>query len=147
MSIPAAARPSPIPKPQSLSSFVDADGRLSPDGVELLAAWRDYMLGNSRIIPCESAFAANVYTLTPRAPACVIEKYCDYDGFAFVAAAASTAAVTAKVVTGGQTLATLKVYKSNGLTQAGNTDIGNGLFYIAFYVDALDTGAGGLVLK
>lgn len=147
MTIPAAARPNPIPAPNKLVALTNRDGTLSTAGLQMLEQWRDYSLGTSRIIPCESGFAANVYTLTPRAPACVIEKYCDYDGFAFVAAGSSTGAVTAKVSTGDGDLATLKVFKSNGASQAGNGDIVAGSFYFAFYVDALDSAAGGFVLK
>lgn len=147
MTIPAAARPSPISAPNALVALVNKDGTLSTAGLQMLEQWRNYSLGTSRIIPCECSFAANVYTLTPRAPVCVIEKYCDYDGFAFVASATSTGSVTAKVTTSDGDMAVLNVYKSAGAAQAGSGDIVSGSFYFAFYVDSMNAAAGGFVLK
>lgn len=146
--IDAAYRPEPIPPANGVMQFVDPrSGRLTAHGLQLLDAWRSYALGCSRIIPCDVVFTSNLYTLTPRDPKPVIESYLAYDGFAFTAPSASTAAVTATVVPDDGALATLKVFKTNGAAQAGNTDIASGSFYIAFFVPTLDSGNGGLVLK
>jgi hypothetical protein len=147
MTISAAARPTPIPAPNALVALVNSDGKLSQAGLQMLEQWRNYSLGTSRLIPCECNFAANVYTLTPRAPACVIEKYCDYDGFAFVASDTSTGNVTALVQTTDGSLAALKVFKANGSAQAGSGDVVTSQFYIAYFVDVLDGSGGGFVLK
>lgn len=148
MTIDADFRPDPVPPVNQVMQFLDPrTGRLTDHAMQLLAAWRSYSLGCSRIIACEAVFAANLYTLTPRAPTPIIEKYCAYDGFAFEAPSGSTGAVTATVVVPNGSLATLKVYKTNGAAQAGNTDIVAASFYIAFFVPSLDAAAGGFVLK
>jgi hypothetical protein len=85
--------------------------------------------------------------LTPLTAPPLIEKYVDYEIFAFVAANGSTGSVTMTVVPRKGTLATLKAYKTNGSAQAGNTDIVAGSLYFAIYNDALDSGSGGFVIK
>ena len=150
MTIPASARPSPIPAPNAAMQFTDPrTGRLTSFGIQLLAQWRAERLGCSRVIPCE-AVGTNVITLTPRAPVAVVEKYADFDAFAFIGQITSTAAVTARVQPDPDTdnmLTTLKVYTASGAAQAGSGAIVAGLFYIAWYVHSLDSGNGGLVLK
>jgi hypothetical protein len=44
-------------------------------------------------------------------------------------------------------LATLKVFKSNGASQATAGDIVSGLLYDFTYVDSLDSNNGGFVLR
>jgi len=145
----SAFAPRPIdPIIESLIAFDVRSGRpTNKHLVELLRQLRDQNLGGSRIIPC-TATGTNVLVLTPNHPvAPVIERYNDFDAFAFVAANNSTGAVTATVVPATGTLATIKVYKTNGAAQAGAGDVVAGSFYLAFFVDALDAGAGGFVLK
>jgi hypothetical protein len=146
MTITAAATGTPIPKPVGALQFIDENGKLTNHALQLLSQWHEFMVGTNRIIPCNASAALNVITLTPLDSGPVIEKYVDHDGFAFVASASSTGAVTATVVPRSGTLSTLKVYVTNGSAQAGNGDITSGLFYIAYYVDSLDGGLGGLVL-
>lgn len=147
MTIPAAAIGTPIAKPNDQSAFVDLQtGALSTHGQQLLTQWRDFIVSMCRIIPC-NATGANLITLTPLTASPLIEKYVDHETFRFVAAASSTGAVTATVVPRKGTLATVKVYIDGGATQAGNGDILQGRLFDAIYNDALDSGAGGFVLK
>jgi hypothetical protein len=99
------------------------------------------------VIPCE-ATGTNLITLTPLFPvAPLLDIYRSFDRFTFVAAVDSTGSVTATVVPQRGTLATLKVYKNGGATQAGAGDVLAGRLYDAIFNDALDAGVGGLVLK
>ncbi len=146
MTIPAAAKATPLPRIHVVTPFVDDNCMLTRHGTEVMTAHREHIVGMNRITPC-SASGVNVITLTPNDSAPIIEKYVDYEFFPFVASDNSTAAVTMTVVPRTGTLATLKAYKTNGSAQAGNGDITAGLLYIAVYVDSLDSGAGGFVLK
>lgn len=145
--VASAAIASPIPKPNSTAAFVDpATGALTQHGLTLLSQWHARMVGTSRLIPCE-ATGKNTITLTPLSPSPAIEKYQAFDAFVFVAAQTSDGSVTATVVPAKGTLATIKAYKSSGATQAGSGDVVSGSLYLAVYNDALDSAAGGLVLK
>lgn len=147
MTIPAAARATPLPRADRGRPFIDGDtGGLTQHGGKVLTAYREHVVGSNRITPC-SASGTNVVTLTPNDDAPIIEKYVDYEFFPFVAANNSTGAVTMTVVPRKGTLATLKAYKTNGSAQAGAGDITAGLLYIAVYVDSLDAGTGAFVLK
>lgn len=147
MTITADATGTPIPRPNALVPLIDPKtGILTQHGVELLSSWRNFIVGMNRLIPCNAA-GTNLITLTPLDASPLLEGYKDYDAFSFVAAGSSTGSVTATVAPRDGALATIKVYKTNGSAQAGNGDITAGLFYVAFYVDSLDSGAGGLVLK
>lgn len=110
-------------------------------------AWRAVLNGAARIIPC-NATGTNLITLTPTHPvAPVIDGYHDYDFFVFEAEHDSTGSVTATVVPESGSLAALKVYVDGGATQAGASDVLAARLYVAIFNDALDGGAGGLVLK
>lgn len=147
MSMSTAATGSPIPRPNGMFPFVDVTtGCLSEHGLELLSAWYNFIVGMNRITPC-NATGTNVITLTPLTASPLIEKYQDYELFSFVAANTSDGSVTATVMPRKGTLATLKVYKTNGSAQAGSGDVVSGSLYLAIYNDALDAGAGGFVLK
>jgi hypothetical protein len=147
MTISAAATGTPIPKVNSLVQFVDPKtGVLSEHGNQLLSAWYNFIVGMNRVTPC-NATGTNVITLTPLDAAPLIEKYTDFEIYGFTAANTSTGTVTATVVPKKGTLATLKVYKTDGAAQATTNDIVAGSFYWLVYVDSLDTGAGGFVLK
>ena len=144
--IPAAAQPTPQGKPQQHLAFVGPDGKLTQTGLLFLQGlWQRNLAGN-RIIPCHAA-GTNVITLTPLGAHPLIEGYRSYDAFAFTAANTSTGAVTATVVPDVGTLGTIKAYKTNGAAQAGSGDVVANSFYLAFFCDHLDGGAGGLVLK
>jgi len=145
--ISAAAKATPLPHANVGRPMVDTEtGQLTRHGTQVLSAYREHVVGSNRITPC-SASGTNVISLTPNDSAPVIEKYVDYEFFPFVAANNSTGAVTMTVVPRTGALATLKAYKTNGSAQAGAGDITAGLLYIAVYVDSLDSGAGGFVLK
>lgn len=144
MTVSASA---PISKPNGLFPFVDlATGSLSEHGLQILTQWYNFIVGMNRITPC-NATGTNVITLTPLTASPLIESYADYEIYSFVAANTSTGSVTATVVPKNGTLATLKVYKTNGSAQAGVGDIVSGSLYLAIYNSALDSGAGGFVAK
>lgn len=152
MTIPASARPA-VPTAGTLRiPIVDpATGALNPTGINILTDLLNYIQGSSRLIPCEET-GTNVLALTQLSISPLISQYNDYDVFQFVAAATSTGLVTANVtVVQGQvtqgTLPTLNVYKSNGAAQATTGDVVLGSFYFLVYVDALNGGLGGFVLK
>lgn len=145
--IPAAAKGTPLPKPDGLAQLVDlTTGALSPHGLQLMSAFRAYMVGGNRITPC-SASGTDFIILQPNTAFPILEKYIDYEVFAFTAANTSTGSVTATVVPVKGALATLKVYKTNGAAQAGAGDVVANSVYLLVYADHLDAGAGGMVLK
>lgn len=146
MTIPAAAKATPLPKPNGQSTFVDEGGVLTPHGLQLLDAFRSYIVGGNRVIPC-SASGTNTITLTPNDSSPLLEKYVDHEIFAFMAANTSTGAVTALVVARTGNLSTIKVYVAGGATQANAGDVEQNKLYLAIYNSALDAGAGGFVLK
>lgn len=147
MTISTAATPTPIAKPNGVAAVVDVNtGCLTEHGLQLLSQYRNFMVGMNRITPC-NATGTNIITLTPLEASPLIEKYADFEVFSFVAANTSSGAVTMTVVPRDGALATLKAYVSNGGTQANTGDVVSGRHYTATYVDSLDTGAGGFVLR
>jgi hypothetical protein len=106
----------------------------------------DFIVGMNRLTPC-IATGTNVIALTPLAVSPRLQKYVDYEVFTFVAANSSTGAVTMTVIPKTGTLATLKAYKSSGASQAGSGDVVAGSVYLAIYVDSLNSGVGGFVIK
>ncbi len=147
MSISTAAKISPLPKPNGVFPFIDIQtGSLTEHGLQVLNAYYNYIVGMNRITPCDAS-GTNVITLTPLAASPLIEKYVDYEVYSFVAANASSGSVTMTVAPRDGTLATLKAYKTNGSAQAGSGDVVAGSLYLAIYVDSLDSGNGGFVLK
>ena len=121
-------------------------GALTGNGWQSLQQVFGFVNGTCRIIPC-NASGTNVITLTMLAASPLVQGYFDYDTYRAVAAATSTGLVTALVATPQGNLATLNVYKSNGSAQATTGDIVSGLLYDFIYVDSLNSGAGGFVLK
>jgi hypothetical protein len=147
MSISTAATAAPLSKPTGIFPFVDPQtGNLSDHGLQLLNQYYNFIVGMNRLTPC-NASGKNVVTLTPLASSPLITGYVDYEIYSFVAAQTSDGNVTGTVVPTSGSLATIKVYKSSGATQAGSGDVVAGSLYLAVYNDALDSGAGGLVLK
>lgn len=146
MTIAAAAIGRPIPKPNGAVPFTDGNGQLTIHGIELLNKWHSQHVGMGRIIPC-SASGTNLITLTPNDATPLLEKYVFGDVFMFVAENTSTGAVTGTVTPKTGTLDTLKVYASDGAAQAGVGDVVAGSTYMWIYDPALDTAAGGFVLK
>lgn len=148
MAIPTAYRPTPIPELDGNVPIVDPKTGLPT--IQFLQAYdrfRQYINGGNRVIPCSASTTSNKITLTPNDASPLIEGYRDFDIFPFVADATSSGTVTATVVPANGTLATLKVYKTDGAAQATTSDIVSGSFYLLCFVDTLDSSAGGLVLK
>lgn len=117
---------------------------------EFLLAYQNLLAYNNagnRVIPCSASSASNVITLTPNDAAPQLKGYRDYDIFVFVADAGSTGPVTATAVPKNGTLATLKVYKTDGAAQADTGDIVSGSLYLLVVADAFDSANGGFILK
>lgn len=147
MSISTAATGTPITRANGQFPFVDlTTGCLSEHGLQVLNQWWNFIVGMNRLTPC-NATGKNIVTLTPLSASPLIEKYVDYEVFTFVAAETSDGSVTMTVVPRDGTLSTLKAYKTNGAAQAGSGDLVAGSLYFAIYNDALDTAAGGFVIK
>lgn len=146
MTIPAAAQVPSLLQPAQRSQFVDDGNILTNNGWQVLAGMFNFINGTNRIIPCNAA-GTNAITLTMLAVAPLVQGYFDFDTYRAVAAATSTGLVTASVVTPQGALATIKVFKTNGSAQATTGDITIGLLYDFTYVDSLDSGAGGFVLR
>lgn len=147
MSISTAATGTPIPKPNQIFPVVDVKtGCLTEHGLGILSAFYNFVVGMNRVTPC-NASGTNVITLTPLDSSPLIKKYVDYEIYSFVAANTSTGDVTMTVAPRDGTLSTLKAYKTNGSAQATTGDVVSGLHYEATYVDSLDGGAGGFVLR
>lgn len=145
--VASTAIATPIPKPNSVAPFVDPQsGALSQHGLTLMSQWHGRSVGTARIIPC-NASGKNLITLTPLAPSPTITKFDAFDTHSFVAAITSDGPVTATVIPAKGVLSTIKVFIKNGSAQAGAGDVTAGLHYHATYVDTLDSGQGGLVLR
>lgn len=143
--MPQREPPSP---PRRQTPFIDPrSGELTTHGLQMLdELWRQIAAGHV-IIPCQATTAANVITLAPKMHEEGARAYGDHMTFAAVADATTTGAVTAMVASPSRTLSTIKVYKDGGSTQAGNNDIILNRLYLFIYNSALDSAAGGFVLK
>lgn len=130
-------------RPQRALQFVDSrTGLLTEFGFNILdQIWRQVAAGYVTV-PCTAA-GTNVIVLTPRLHKEGSAAIADNMGFSFRAGATSTGDVTLGV--GAQT--PVKAYKDAGATQATTGDVVNGSFYVAYFVQALDAGAGAYVLK
>ena len=147
MSISTAATGAPLSKPNGLFPMVDVKtGCLSDHGLQLLNEWYNFIVGMNRLTPC-NASGKNLITLTPLTASPLITGYVDYEIYSFVAAQTSDGSVTGTVVPASGTLATIKFYKTSGAAQAGAGDVVSGSLYLGIYNDALDSGAGGFVIK
>jgi hypothetical protein len=153
VSIPAAAKPTPIPRFGISTRLVNPEtGVPDTQGLQQLERLRGYVSGMGRTIPC-AASGTNVITLTPNGhgaedgEAPVISGYIFGDSYLFWAAETSTGDVTATVVPKTGVLDTIKVYVDDGATQATTGDVVQNAVYEAVYAPHLDGDAGGLVLK
>lgn len=151
MSIPAAAKPTPIPRIDVSTRLVNPQtGVPETHGLQRIERLRSYVTGMGRIIPCSCVSAGNFLTLSPNGnggedgESPLIEgEYKLGDGFIFELDASSTGNVTATVVPKTGTLPTLPVHIDDGATQAGNGDLVAGNLYIAYFAPVL----GAFVLK
>jgi hypothetical protein len=130
-----------MPAGQTMSGYLSQTGRL------VLQQAHDFAVNMARIIPANAMTASNVITLTLLSVQPSVQQYAIFDTYGFVADATSTGTLTAKVVTASGTLATINIYKSNGATQATTGDVVLGSQYFLTYVDSLNAGAGGFVLR
>jgi len=147
MTIATAAIGTPIPAAVGSFPFVNPQtGQLTEHGYQLLNAWHKQHVGMARMFACD-ATGTNTITLTPTNDQLLLEKYAVYDVFTFRAAATSSGDVSATVVPKTGSLATLKVYKSDGAARATTNDIVADSVYMLIYAPHLDGAAGGLVLK
>lgn len=147
MTIPASAQIGPLQRSNRSVQFVDSKGMLTQSGFAVLDALYGFVNGCCRFIPCNASTAANVITLSLLSNAPLVKQYADFDTFRFVADATSTGTLTALVKTPQGNLATLNVYKTNGSAQATTGDITINLQYDLTYVDSLNSGNGGFVLR
>lgn len=147
MTIPASAQPTPIVAPSVGLQWVDERGNLTNNARLALQQMHSFIVSMNRIVPCNASTTTNVITLTLLNSQPQVDQYASYDTYGFVADVTSTGNVSALVVTANGTLATLKVYKTNGSTRASTGDVVKDSQYFATYVDSLDTGNGGLVLR
>ena len=146
MTIPAAAQVPSLSQPAQRIGFTDDNGILTNNGWQVLAGMFNFINGTNRIIPC-NATGTNVITLTLLSVQPLVQGYYDFDTYRAVASNTTTGPVTALVTTNSGSLATIKVFKTNGSAQATTGDITSGLLYDFTYVDSLDSGNGGFVLR
>lgn len=146
MTITAAATGTPIPKAVGALRFVDENGMLTTQALQMFNQWREFIVGMNRVTPC-NASGKNTITLTPLDASPLIEKYVDFEIFGFVAAETSDGDVSATVVPRKGALSTLNVYKAAGATRATAGDTVAGSFYWLVYCDSLNGAVGGFVLK
>lgn len=90
-----------------------------------------------------TAAGANAISLTPIGSAPTLTAYQNFSSFRFLAAANSTALVTA----GFSGLAVLPVYLNDGATQAGSGAIISGEEYVLVFAQSLNAGGGGFFLE
>lgn len=121
-------------------------GRLTDHGSLVMEQLHRQLVAGFVTVPV-TITGKNVLTLTPTLNAEGARSYGNYMAWAGVAAQTSDGAVTALVTDGRNPLTTIKVYKTAGAAQAGAGDLVANSFYVFFYNSALDTGAGGFVLK
>lgn len=146
MSIPAAAQVAPLANFSQAVAITDQGGKLTQNGIQTLQGLIGFLNGTNRIVPC-NASGTNVITLTMLKTSPMVTQYCDFDTFRAVAANTTTGLVTALVATPSGNLGTIKVFKTNGSAQATSGDVTSGLLYDFTFVDSLDSGNGGFVLR
>jgi len=147
MPISAAAQQTPVVTPSTNLQFVNKDGILTQTGKLVLQQYHDFMVNMARIIPANATTASNVITLTLLPIQPVVTQYAIFDTYGFVADATSTGLITAFVSTATGPLPALNVYKNNGGAQATTGDVTITRQYFLTYVDSLNAGAGGFVLR
>lgn len=116
------------------------------DGLNPLSLWDQSLadMGSLGVIPCTAA-GTNAITLTPIAAVFApnVTTPVALQSFSFLAAATSTGPVTVQVGATGA----LKLYKADGLTQVGSSDLQSGYLYEISYNAALNSSAGGFQIS
>ena len=135
-------------QPKEAFKWINLDtGRPTPYGVQMIEQIWNQIAAGPGIISCNAVTTGNVIALTPRLHKEGARTYGQHFIWAFTADATTSAAVTAFVTDGTTPLATIKVYITDGATQAGLNDITAARTYLLIYDAALDSNAGGFVLK
>jgi len=138
----------PLTPPSPRLQLVDKSGLLSSPGLSQMQQIYKLLNGLVPTIACDCT-GTNTLTLTPVNISPQVQRYVAFLGIAFVAADTSTGTVSAYLSLPAPTgdLDTLPVYKDNGGTAAGAGDIVAGRFYLLYFVDSVNSGNGGFVLK
>jgi hypothetical protein len=139
------AQKNPPSAPSNDVTLIDPEtGRLSDSGMNFIQEiWRQVVAGFVNV-PCTiTQSSVNVLQLNPRMHKEGANTYGTGMTFSGKMAASTTGAVTARV----GSLDYLKVYKNNGLTQAGLGDLAINGVYLFLCDMTLDGGVGGLVVK
>ena len=147
MSIQTSAQQTPITAPNATSRIADKDGNWAVPARNAIQQTHDFVVNMARTHPVNASTNSNLISLTMLPVQPTVTQYSAYDTFSFVADANSTGLVTAKVVTKNGAMAILPVFKNNGSAQATSGDITAGLHYNATFVDSLNGGKGGFVLR
>ena len=135
-------------QPKEAFKWINLDtGRPTPYGIQMMEQIWNQIAAGPGIISCNAVTTGNVIALTPRLHKEGARTYGQHFIWVFTADVTTTAAVTAFVTDGTDALGTIKVYITDGATQAGLNDIIIGRSYLLLYDSALDAGAGGMVIK
>ena len=135
-------------QPKEAFKWINLDtGRPTPYALQMIEQIWNQIAAGPGIVSCNAVTTGNVIALTPRLHREGARTYGQHFIWAFTADATTTAAVTAFVTDGTDALATIKVYITDGATQAGNNDFIIGRTYLLIYDAALDAAAGGFVKK
>lgn len=135
-------------RPQYNLPFVEpGTGLMSRPGMNVVDQMWKQIAAGFVIVPV-TITGTNVLTMTPRLQSEGGVTYGDGMTWCGAAASTSTGTVTAFVNTAQYgSLATIKVFTSPGLVQAGAGDVVQFGVYLFVFNSALDSGAGGFVLK
>lgn len=148
VSIPSKALVRPTVAPMAKLPFVDKEGALTEVGKQFLQQHYNQTAGANRVMPCNSSNNGNQFVLNMQVPKqFTYTNYATHDTFGFVAPADATGSATALVQTSSGSLAEIPIYKTNGSAAAGAGDIVANLHYLLTYVDALNGGNGGFVIR
>jgi hypothetical protein len=112
------------------------------DGQQPFSLWDQSLadMGNIAVLPCTAAGVnAVVLTQTASSFSPTIIAYQQGQTFSFAAAGNSTGSVTIQV----GTLAAVKLYKTDGITQAASGDLVSGVQYFISFNTTLNSNAGG----
>lgn len=147
MTIPESAQTNPIVAPNPGLRFTDERGYLTGPARIALQQIHNFIVSMNRVIPCDAVSDTNVITLTMLSSQPQVNGYASYDTYGFVADDTSSGDLSAMVITNQGTLSTLNVYKDNGATRASTGDVVLDSQYFLTYVDSLNSGTGGFVLR
>ena len=129
-------------RPDLLDRFADLAGRLTPEASLVLnAIWRNTAPGYP-VVPCVASTSTNNITLTPILTDEGAKNLANHMAFSFVADATLSGSGTITI----GSLGPYKAYINGGSVQAGSGDVIDDRAYLGIFNEALDGGAGGVVL-